>query len=72
MYAVVIHQDFVRRAFEILELSVVDRPDEKPGDHAYQYEPKGYEQKKDIHNGYSADVSYAEGVTTDSLGFSVI
>ena len=46
---VVIHDDTVRRAFEIVELAAFDGPQHDPGDDADEDEAQGDKEKQDVH-----------------------
>lgn len=46
---IVIHDDTVCRAFEIVELAAFDGPQHDPGDDADEDEAQGDKEKQDVH-----------------------
>lgn len=46
---IVVHQDRVRRAFQIFKLAAVNRPPKRPHNRANQHQRQGNKQKNNFH-----------------------
>ena len=62
---VVVHDDAVRRAFEVVELTAFDGPQHDPGDDADEDEAQRDEQQQDIHS--QRFVARAGRVSTEAV-----